>query len=212
MTDESHLRTGGQSHLRVGDVERDRVLEQLADAAAGGQLTLGELEVRSEQALRSTTRGDLAAVTHDLVTTPAPAATRRRATRWHLSLMGGSDKRGRWRLGRRLTSVAIMGGGDLDLRGAELDDDEVTITAIALMGGIDIYVPDSIDVDVSGFAVMGGNDERGSTRPPRPGAPLLHIRAFAIMGGVDVWRLPAESAGLRRKDARKAAKALEGRR
>jgi hypothetical protein len=198
----------------VSDAERDDVLHQLAHHASEGRLTLAELELRSAQTLRSTTRADLAAVTHDLEPVRPPAGTagapgRRKPTRWHVSLMGGWDKRGRWRIGERLTSIAIMGGGDLDLRGAEIDDDEVTITAIAVMGGIGIYVPDSIEVEVSGFALMGGNDERGSTRPPRPGAPVIRIQAFALMGGIEVWRLPAESAGLRLKDARKAAKALE---
>ena len=55
-----------QPHLRVSDAERDDVLHQLAHHASEGRLTLAELELRSAQALRSTTRGDLAAATHDL--------------------------------------------------------------------------------------------------------------------------------------------------
>jgi hypothetical protein len=207
-----------EAHLRVSDAERDRTLDALAHAASAGRLTLQELETRSELALQATTRGQLHEVTSDLpassdaaatATTAAHLSPKRRPTRWNISVMGGSDKRGRWRVGERLTSVAVMGGGDLDLRDAVLEADEVTITAVAVMGGIAIYVPDTVDVDVSGIALLGGNDERGSTRPPRPGAPVVRIRVFALMGGVDVWRLPAEASTESLRDARRAAKALE---
>jgi len=40
--------------------------------------------------------------------------------------MGGSTVAGRWRLSRKLTSISVMGGNDLDLRGVELDGTEVT--------------------------------------------------------------------------------------
>ncbi len=122
--------------------------------------------------------------------------------------MGSSDRKGRWRLGRRLTVMAVMGGNDIDLRHVELDSTDVTIDAFSLMGGIDIYVPDSVDVDVGGFALMGANDQRGSHRRPSAGAPEIRIRAWSFMGGVDVWRVPVGVAGSL-SDARRAAKAME---
>ena len=64
-----------------------------------------------------------------------------------------------------------MGGNDIDLRHAEIDADEVTIVAIALMGGIDIYVPDAVDLEIGGFAFMGGTGEKGSSRALGPVAP-----------------------------------------
>jgi hypothetical protein len=100
--------------------------------------------------------------------------------------MGGSPKRGRWRVSERLNAVTVMGGAEIDLREGELDGDVVVITAVALMGGVEIYLPDSVEVDVGGVALMGGTEMRGSTRPARPGAPLVRIRAFPIMGGVEV--------------------------
>jgi hypothetical protein len=120
--------------------------------------------------------------------------------------MGGAEKRGRWRVGERLTSLAIMGGNDIDLRHAEIDADEVTIIAVAVMGGMDIYLPDTVDVHVGGFAFMGGNGERGSSRAPRLGAPRIKVYAHSLMGGIDVWRLPEEARGVSLKQAKKMAK------
>ncbi|MGZ6608884.1 MAG: hypothetical protein ACXVFI_17670, partial [Solirubrobacteraceae bacterium] len=41
-------------------------------------------------------------------------------TRWVVSIMGGHDKRGRWRPAPRCTVLNIMGGSDIDLNDAEL--------------------------------------------------------------------------------------------
>lgn len=195
--------------IRASDIEREEVVGVLSEHTATGRLTLDELEKRVEQALAATTRGELAKLTADL---PAAAATpprdgRRKATRWVLSLMGGSAKRGRWRLDRRLTTISVMGGNDLDLRYAEIDaSQDITIVSVAIMGGDNIYVPDSVDVEMGGFALMGGNDERGSMRAPRPGAPRIRILAYSLMGGTDLWRLPDEARGLSLREARKLAK------
>ena len=77
------------------------------------------------------------------------------------------------------------------------------------MGGYDLYVPDLIDVDLDDVAIMGGNDLRGSDAAAPPGAPDVLVRAFSLMGGIDVWRLPAGTQGRSLKEARRTAKSLE---
>ena len=87
--------------------------------------------------------------------------------------MSGRDRKGRWRVGPHLKVVNIMGGSDLDLNDAELADDVVEITVFALMGGADIRVPEGLNVEVSDFAFMGGNDapaRRRAARSRRPDA------------------------------------------
>jgi hypothetical protein len=197
--------------IRASDTERDQVVQRLSEHASLGRLTLAELEERIGLAYDATTRAELTKLTADLpeVGTQAlaqPDQRRRKATRWVLSVMGGAEKKGRWRIGDRLTTVTVMGGNEIDLRHAEMDSDEVTIIAVAVMGGVDIYVPDTVDLEVGGFALMGGNGESGSTRPPRPGGPRIRVLAYSLMGGIDVWRLPEEAKGVSLKQARKLAK------
>jgi hypothetical protein len=62
-------------------------------------------------------------------------AGRRTAVRWLLAVMGGSHRRGRFRLHSAVTVVAIMGGDDIDLRDAELDGGQATLNVISIMGG-----------------------------------------------------------------------------
>ena len=193
--------------IRASDSERELIVQRLSENAAAGRLTLAELEERVRLAYAATTRAELTPLIADLPTgQPRATAERRKPTKWVLSVMGGAEKAGRWRVGERLTTVTVMGGNDIDLRHAEIDADDVTIVAVAVMGGMDIYLPDTIDVQVGGFAFMGGNGERGSTRPPRPGAPRIRVLAYSLMGGIDVWRLPEEAKGVSLKQARKLAK------
>ncbi len=175
------------------DGDREAVVARLTEHIGAGHLTLAQFDERARRAYAATSRDELMAVTSDLPSPTVPAHGRRRARRWVVALLGGSTLTGRWRLSGTLTSVSVMGGSILDLRDVELDGAEVTITTLALMGGDDIYVPDGIEVEMTGFALMGGNDEHGATTAVRPGAPMVRIRAFAVMGGVDLWRVPAGS-------------------
>ncbi len=195
----------GAPDIRASDAERDEVVRQLSEHAGTGRLTLDEFEQRMGLAYAATTRADLARLTADLPATAKSPEGRRQPTRWVVSLMGGVEKKGRWRIGRQLTALAVMGGAELDLRHAEMDADDVTIAAFALMGGVEIYVPDTVEMDVAGSALMGGYGERGSTRAPRPGGPRIRIRGYALMGGIDVWRLPDEARGMSLKEAKKLA-------
>lgn len=204
--------------IRASDNEREQVVELLSEHATTGRLTLAELEERIGLAYRATTRDDLARLTTDLpdgrpvAASPvarqqsARPASQRKATKWIVAMMGGTEKRGRWRVAEQVNAVAIMGGHDIDLRDAELTSDDTTIVAVSVMGGMDIYVPDTIDVEISGFSIMGGTGEYGSSRPPRPGAPRIKLYIYNLMGGSDVWRLPDEARGLSIKEAKKLAK------
>ena len=204
--------------LRVSDAERDVTLRTLGDHAAVGRLTLDELEERSGQALAAKTRGELAALTTDLPAGGAEAsgpvamardARPKRPVRWMVSIMSGSHRRGRFRAVGSINAVAIMGGDEIDLRDAEIEGGELTLNLFALMGGANIYVPDSVDLDVGGFSLMGGHEEVGREISPRPGAPLIRIRVYNLMSGATIYRLPPQARGQSLKEARRLAKQAE---
>ena len=84
-------------------------------------------------------------------------------------------------------AFAIMGGIVLDLREAQFEGMEATINASCLMGGIEIVVPEGLNVQVHGFGFMGGYSGTPSGEID-PNAPTVHVRGMAMMGGVDVKR------------------------
>jgi hypothetical protein len=178
--------------LRISDADREQIAERLRDAAGEGRLTVDELDERLERAYAARTGSDLAPLTADL---PEPThdtapELRRGASgktrRWIVAIMGGGNLRGRWLAGRKLNAIAIMGGGDIDLRNAVLTEGELTITIYALMGGVNVIVPPGVEVSTSGFALMGGNDTHVPPQDLSPGARHVHVRAISIMGGSDV--------------------------
>jgi len=203
--------TDPDASLRVSDAERDETLRILGEHASVGRLTLDELEERSGRALAAKTRGELATLTGDLPQEagqgrPAPAQAKK-PVRWMVAIMSGSHRRGRFRAVGSINSVAIMGGDDIDLREAEIEGGELTINLVAIMGGANIYVPDSVELDVGGFSLMGGNTEVGADRPARPGAPVIRLHAWNLMGGATIFRVPPQARGLGLKEARRLAKA-----
>ncbi len=173
--------------LRTSDVERERTVELLRRHSVDGRLTLEEFAERIGVAYEAKTRDELDALTRDLPAEPAAVPARRgKPTRWIVSFMGGTNRRGRFRLGARTVVMTFMGGANIDLRAAELEEPDVEIVAVSLMGGTNVVVPEGVDVDLTGFAFMGGKNYRPGKQLPPPGAPLVRVRAFTFMGGVSV--------------------------
>jgi hypothetical protein len=170
----------------ASDAERESALARLRDAVGEGRLTLEELADRVEAVLQARTRSELEAVAGDLpAAVPAPSE-RRKGTRWVIRIMGRDDRAGRWRIAERCTVVNVMGGDDLDLRQAIVEGDHTDILVLSLMGGSTITVPEGVEVDMGGFALMGGNTLEAEGPMPARGAPTVRVRAYSVMGGTGV--------------------------
>lgn len=79
---------------------------------------------------------------------------------------------------------AIFGSADLDLRNAIIIDD-VTVNATAIFGGVDIKLPQDVNVRVASTSILGGTDNRVK-RQDNPDWPTVYIQATAIFGGIDI--------------------------
>lgn len=188
--------------LRASDAEREQTVETLRHAASEGRLNVEELEDRLHSAYTVATRRELESLVADVTESSlangralAPAGTAPPVvregpggSRWIVSVMSGEDRRGRWRIGPRCTVINVMGGSDLDLNDVELSDPVTHLSVISVMGGGQIRVPHGIEVQVSKFAFMGGNDVRLGNELPPPGGPVIRIRLLSIMGGTNVRR------------------------
>jgi hypothetical protein len=195
--------------MRASDADRERVAQVLHGALAEGRITMDELEERLTTVYAAKTHGDLVPVTADLPTSSAPsAALESSATRApgfpdtrigghpgstvSVGIMSGAVRNGSWVLPAQHTSFAFWGGTDIDLRSARFAEKHMTITAVAIMGGIQITVPDDINVDVTGIGLMGGfilDDKSGAPAAPAT-APTVKVNGLAFWGGVVVVRKP----------------------
>ncbi len=80
---------------------------------------------------------------------------------------------------------ALMGGVELDLIDADIDDG-ATLALTAVMGGIDVIVPMHWRVEVRAESLLGGVSNL--TDPDRAGddAPLLLVEAKTIVAGIEI--------------------------
>lgn len=190
--------------IRLSNAEREQVIAQLQQATDEGRLSLFEFEERAGEAYAAQFPSQLAPLTKDLPTDPAAmpvpvvevdATPVQRARRWLVSIMSEQAMRGNWDPGERTIAVAIMGSQVIDL--TDVEATSVTITAYAMMGGVDIIVPEGAQVDIGGFMLMGSSSNeavRAGDSPMR-----VHVRAWGTMGTCKVRDLKRREIRKRKK-------------
>lgn len=193
------------SMMRISDADRQRVADVLRDAAGDGRLDLEELDERLELTWQAKTYGDLVPITVDLqaagpVPPPAVAPVRRTPAgvpavghASSVAIMGDCKRRGVWHVPERHSAFALMGSVTLDLREAVLAGHDTFINASAIMGDVKIVVPAHLHVVVDGTPIMGDYGQARDRVPAElgPDSPTVRVRGVALMGSVQVQRLPA---------------------
>ncbi len=199
--------------------ERDRCVGQLSEAFATDLLDVDEFERRVDLAHKADTVSALVSLREDirgleLDVEPSSAlavvedakeqqalAVAQPESGWCVGIMGGADRKGQWRMPRKLRATAVMGGIALDFREAVFPPGVSTLQVFACMGAVEIIVPPNLAVECNGMGIMGAFDslERCPAVPDLD-KPLLRISGVAMMGAFEVTtRLVGESA----RDARK---------
>ena len=80
--------------------------------------------------------------------------------------------------------TAVFGGVKCDIRNAIIDKD-CAITATSIFGGIDILVPDNVNIKINSNSIFGGVSEK-KHRPTVQGAVTVYINATCMFGGVEI--------------------------
>ncbi len=205
MSPESTHAEPGDSLVRASDADRDRVVEALAAASAEGRLTLEEYSERGDAALVARTLGDLAGLTADLPAASVPAVPNGDAgavPEEITAVLGNESRKGPWVVPARMNVRSVLGDCHLEMQKAIIGQHVTTIDATVRFGSVTIFVPDGIDVRMSGRAVLGAKSSelRGE---PKPGAPVIVVRCNVFCGAVTVKR---PDWLMRRREERLAAK------
>jgi hypothetical protein len=208
---------GAAARVLVSDADRSRFADVIGDAYAEGRLTRDEYEERLGVTMAARTVADLVPVLDGLPpavqatalaplvgisTPPMPAAAGSMAASpwWSpdgaatssssvVAIFGGATRKGEWVVPAQLTAFAMFGGVELDLTRVTFAQAESEIIAVAVMGGVEITVPDGLTVHVDGVGIFGGFDQKAEG-PGEPGAPVLRVKGAALFGGVEVKRKP----------------------
>jgi predicted membrane protein len=82
---------------------------------------------------------------------------------------------------------ALMGGAEIDLSQVILDPNGATLELTAIMGGIEVRIPQNCKLEISTLPLLGAcEDHTNSSNPTDFSVPLLKIQCTAIMGGVEL--------------------------
>lgn len=195
--------------LRASDRDREQIASVLQQAMSEGRISVGELETRLDSVYAAKTLGELEPITRDLpghalsLTKSVRVAVHAERGLWMsaggaskgniVGILSGVERKGIWTTPGHINAVAIMGGLILDFTGAQLTAMETVINVTAIMGGVEITVPDGLTVVVEGVGIMGSFDDR-ARQNYGPGSPVLRVKGVAIMGGVEVKSAKAASS------------------
>jgi hypothetical protein len=87
--------------------------------------------------------------------------------------------------------VSVFGGADIDGSDAT-PGDGARMTLVAVLGGVRVTVPEGSRVKVGGFGFLGGRKVNVHSKPD---GPKINLRAFAVLGGIDVSEAQRASVG-----------------
>ena len=179
--------SASDGRLRASDAEREHAIESLSDAVAAGRLTLEEYSERSGSVLSARTQGELAALTADVPAASSALARTGPAGEEIAALLGNESRKGPWVVPSHLAVRSVLGDCHLEMQHAVIRQPVTTIDATVRFGSVTIFVPDGIEVRMSGRAVLGAKSVqlRGE---PRPGAPVIELRCDVFCGAVTVRR------------------------
>jgi hypothetical protein len=184
---------------------RDKVMDDLVAHYSQERLGLEEFERRTDLVAKAATRGELLVQVADLPPLaaeprgraprpaygPAAAASRpsvyagARQSDVSVAIFGGSEFKGVWRAPRRLATLNVFGGTNIDLRKAIIPEEGITISCVCAFGGVDIIVPPGWRLQVRGVGIFGGFD-RTNNEVDDPYAPTVVVEGIAVFGGVSV--------------------------
>nr|WP_122013263.1 hypothetical protein [Maliibacterium massiliense] len=82
------------------------------------------------------------------------------------------------------TISAVLGGCQIDLSRAGIHRD-IEIQASAILGGVEIRVPQNVRLRVYGTPVLGGCENKAFTTE-KEDAPMISVRCTAVLGGVEI--------------------------
>jgi hypothetical protein len=84
--------------------------------------------------------------------------------------------------------TCILGGANVDISDADMENESIEIDVMSLMGGIDIKIPTHWQVSIKAIPLLGGITNRSACLAEQLQLPkkTLVIKGYAVMGGIDI--------------------------
>lgn len=101
------------------------------------------------------------------------------------AILGGAENKNQSQDYRGGKVTAIMGGCSIDLAKADIKK-EATLEILAVMGGIELRVPENWEVRTSVMPILGGAENKTIRPSAKTKAPVLNVVGTALLGGIEI--------------------------
>ncbi len=198
--------SNADSHLParvVSSEQREAAVKTLSAAFASDAIPVDEFERRVADVYKAASLSALRKITEDL---PAPEGTTeiredsvapvpivsatgvvRRDHQNVESFLSSVERNVQGPMPEQLNLRSVVGSLELDLRGADFPPGVTEIRVEAILGNIEIELPDYVSVEHEGRAILGAFSVRGRSRGRRrEERPVVRITGRSILGNVEV--------------------------
>jgi hypothetical protein len=171
------------------DPEREQAASVLQQACGEGRLTLEEFSVRVGAVWAAETHDELVRATADLA--PAPVVGSAQTVDSILTVFSENKRHGRWRMrGARLWARTVFGSTKLDMREVLTDQRVLEIAGFCLFGEFKVFVPEGVEVELTGATVFASRQLRLAPVPRVPGTPEIRVAVSGWFCSIEVVSLP----------------------
>ena len=80
---------------------------------------------------------------------------------------------------------AVFGSIKFDLRDTKITKD-VTINVTSIFGGIELILPDDVNIKVRSTSIFGGVDDKKQKGSLNEDSKVIYVNATCIFGGVEI--------------------------
>lgn len=111
----------------------------------------------------------------------------------NLALFGVSKLgEGPWRPGKKVWSIAIFGGSEVDFTQVVLEEGVTQVRALSIFGTNKVIAPKGVPISVSGSSILGARSVKRvrAWDAPTSSAKTIHINATCILGWFGVTEHP----------------------
>ena len=81
--------------------------------------------------------------------------------------------------------LSVLGGIQLDLRHAQLTENGAVLNVTTILGGVEIIVPENVQVEIKGTPILGGWENKTNTYGMEKNK-TLYINGVALLGGIEI--------------------------
>ena len=179
---------------------REEVIDQLIMNYSHAQISLEAFERRLDVATNTSNHQTLVDLTQDLELKVDKAYQDKKKEDFTanvndqvareqdqmISIFSGNERSGSWHVAKKLTSITVFGGNDIDFTDAIFPQGETYIKIFSLFGGQNIYVPPNVNVVSKTVCIFSGLNNSSNSINADLSTPSIIIEGYALFSGIEI--------------------------